>query len=110
MGAWASSPLHGPLCGVGSPHIYLPCQVEVCVVCQADGCLLASLGSIVDSQLAAIERVGDPDLQLTGVALLTVRAEPVEADTIWEDLRAPENLQGQCVRKSSAPLSLPRLG
>lgn len=107
MGAWASSLLHGPLYGVGSPHTYLPCQVKVRMVGQADGCLLAGLGSIVDSQLTAIERVGDPDLQLTGVALLTVRAEPVEADTVWEDLGAPENLQGQCV---SAPLSFPRLG
>lgn len=77
-----------------SPHTYLPCQVEVCVVCQADGGCLAGLGLVVDGQLPATKGVGHPDFQVTRVAFLTVRAEPEEADAIWEHLGAPENLQG----------------
>lgn len=96
--AWTSLPFFMvSLHGVRAPHAYLPCQVEVRVVCQVDGCRLAALSSIVDGQLAAIERVGDPDLQLPGVAFLAVGAEPKEANTVWDDLGAPENLQGPCV-------------
>lgn len=81
-------------CGVHLPTPYLPCQVEVGVVSQADGGCLAGLGLVVDGQLPASEGVGDPDFQVTRVAFLTVGAEPEEADAIWEHLGAPENLQG----------------
>lgn len=77
-----------------SPHTYLPCQVEVGVVCQADRGCLAGLGLVVDGQLPAIKGVGDPDFEVTRVALLTVGAEPEEADAIREHLCAPENLHG----------------
>lgn len=85
------------------------------MVCQVDGCRLAGLGSIVDGQLPAAECVGHPDFQVTRVAFLTIRAKTEEADAIWEDLGAPENLQGTCHRwdshgKHSALLSCPRLG
>lgn len=66
------------------------------MVCQVDGCCLAGLGSIVDGQLPTAQHVGHPDFQVTGVAFLTIGAEPVEADAIREDLGAPENLQGAC--------------
>lgn len=66
------------------------------MVCQVDGCRLAGLGSIVDGQLPTTECVGHPDFQVTGVAFLTIGAEPEEADTVREDLGAPENLQGVC--------------
>lgn len=77
-----------------SPHTYLPCQVEVGVVCQADRGCLAGLGLVVDGQLPAIKGVGDPDFEVTRVALLTIGAEPEEADAIREHLCAPENLHG----------------
>lgn len=97
-GAWTSLLLFKvSLHGVGAPCAYLPCQVEVRVVGQVDGRRLAALSSVVDGQLAAMQRVGDPDLQLPGVAFLAVRAEPKEANSVWDDLGAPENLQGPCV-------------
>lgn len=85
------------------------------MVCQVDGCRLAGLRLIVDGQLPATERVGHPYFQITGVAFLTIRAEPEEADTIREDLGAPENLQGACllVRQSwetRCPSLLPQAG
>jgi len=85
------------------------------MVCQVDGCGLAGLGSIVDGQLPAAERVGHPDFQVTRVAFLTIRADPEEADSIREDLGAPEYLQGACHswhshRKRGARLPCPRLG
>lgn len=86
-------PLHTQVSPWG-PHTYLPRQVEVCVVCQADGGCLAALGLVVDGQLPATKGVGHPDLQVTRVAFLTIGAEPEEADTIWEHLGSPENLHG----------------
>lgn len=93
--------------GVGAPRAYLPCQVEVRVVGQVDGRRLATLSSVVDGQLAAVQRVGDPDLQLPGVAFFAVGAEPKEANAVWDDLGAPENLQGLCVSGAAIEDAVP---
>lgn len=87
-------PMHSVSLWAPSPHTYLPCQVEVRVVCQADGGCFAGLGLVVDGQLPATEGVGHPDFQVTRVAFLAVGAEPEEADAIREHLGAPQNLHG----------------
>lgn len=99
-----------------SPHAHLPCEVEVRMVCQVDGCCLAGMSSVVDGKLPATEGIGHPDFQVTRVAFLTIRAKPEEADTIREDLGAPENLQGVCCwwdshgQHSGCPLLLLQAG